>query len=184
MPVPMEAMRRGRESEDPAVVTRTGRIAWTPSPGNNFIARKSNPSLMYALITGKTAAGMLNLFCISQLLRALESPPATAPLRRAHVLLLEHRHGALGRGVVGGCQGSGGNGIAQPAGNGQFCGGGVICVAVTASIESNSTSALRPTVTVPWIGRTQAKDAREPESQSDRKASIASAIPRAACVRR
>jgi hypothetical protein len=35
--------------------------------------------------------------------------------------------------------------------------GGLICVAVSVSIESKSTSALRPTVTVPWMGSTQAK---------------------------
>jgi hypothetical protein len=37
----------------------------------------------------------------------------------------------------------------QLGGGGQLDGGGLICVAVKASIESKSTSALRPTVTVP-----------------------------------
>ena len=31
-PVPMAAMRNGRESDAPGAVTRTGRIAWTPEP--------------------------------------------------------------------------------------------------------------------------------------------------------
>src|ERR1700761_4302307 len=36
--------------------------------------------------------------------------------------------------------------------------GGLIVVVVSSSIESKRTSALRPTVTVPWIGSTQAND--------------------------
>ena len=46
----------------------------------------------------------------------------------------------------------------QSVGEGQVTFGAVICVAVSSSIESNSTSALRATVTVPWIGRTHANE--------------------------
>src|SRR5438309_1764031 len=43
-------------------------------------------------------------------------------------------------------------------GAGHVEGGGLICVAVSWSTEPKSTSALRPTSTVPWIGKTHAKE--------------------------
>jgi hypothetical protein len=48
-------------------------------------------------------------------------------------------------------------------GAGQFCGGGLICVAVSVSIDPKRTSALRPTSTVPWMGRTHANEEGLPE---------------------
>ena len=150
-PVPTAAMRRGKESEAPGIVTRTGRIAWTPWLGRSFIARKSKPSVTYSAMIGRHVG--------AEVITVLREPVGEGArvggveLHRrvwAHVLLLRHGHGAcrnLGTGVGGGA-GAGGPPKEQ-LGAGQFGSGGLICVSVRASIESNRTSALRPTLTFP-----------------------------------
>ena len=57
-PVPTPTIRSGRTGDAPAVVTRTGRIAVTPSPGASFIARKLKPPVTYADTTEASAAGI------------------------------------------------------------------------------------------------------------------------------
>src|SRR5690242_15933747 len=50
----------------------------------------------------------------------------------------------------------------QLGGGGQFCGGEMICVCVLLSSAPKTTSALRPTSTVPEIGSTHANDDGSP----------------------
>ena len=72
-PVPAATMRRGRESDAPGPVTRTGRIALMPWPGTSLSARKSNPSCTYVLMTGAMSGGMLYPFIVSQSVSAFGS---------------------------------------------------------------------------------------------------------------
>ena len=44
-PVPAATMRSGSTALAPFVVTRTGRMSWTPLPGSSFSARKLNFSV-------------------------------------------------------------------------------------------------------------------------------------------
>jgi len=66
----------------------------------------------------------------------MSPPPAPSGAATPAFAKLEPQLGALGQSGVG----------------------AVMVVWVSASTESKSTSALRPTVTVPWIGSTQAKE--------------------------
>ena len=114
-------------------------------------------------MTGATSAGMSKPFCASQLLSALESVEWSCTVAYGPDVLrlvTVTAGGAascappleLDRAAVR-CRGR-----SSRAAGGQFGGGATICVAVSASIESKSTSALRPTSTVPWIGSTHAND--------------------------
>src|SRR5258708_40288427 len=167
-PVPTDAIRRGRLSEAPDVVTRTGRIACTPWPGRSFSARKSKPSVTYAARIGWTAAGMLYPFCVSQLSSAL--PLVERSWTVAYGPTFCETSTCTGGGAVSG------TGLATPPaplaklalpkaqlGEGQFSGGGLMTVSVSDPTGSRSTSALSPTWTGPLIGNTHAKFDGDPE---------------------
>src|ERR1019366_1451279 len=164
-PVPTEAMRSGRLSEAPDIVTRTGRMACTPWLGRSFMARKSKPSLTYWSRMGCTAAGMLKPFCVSQASSALESFECSCTVEYGPTFACESTCTTAPASEAAPLPANAADGPWRLAqfGQGQLAGGGLICVAVSVSIELKSTSALRPTVTEPWMGSTQANEVGEPE---------------------
>ena len=65
-PTPAATMRSGRLGSAPGVTTRTGCIAWMPSPGASLRAMKSNPAVVKASMVGCIAAGTSYPFACSQ----------------------------------------------------------------------------------------------------------------------